>query len=48
MRGGLNKKMIGNECIKIKIGKYNEINNVLSLRPRSVDSLVVFWNQMGC
>ena len=48
MRGGLNKKVIGVDSLKIKIGKNNEINNVLSLRPKSVDSLVVFWSQLGC
>ena len=46
----LNKKVsawFGGDSMVVQIGKKQEINSLSALRPGSLDSLVILWNQQG-
>jgi len=46
--GVVNKKIIPQGSVLVKIGRFNEISNLLSLRSGCLDSLVVCWSELGC
>lgn len=42
------ESFLASDCFRVRIGKKHEISSLRSLRPKCLDSVLVFWNEIGC